>query len=79
MILHPLPDQREPGPEPAGDDVVGVADEQRQVTDPNTVLHTWSGYGAVTDLPFGTDIRLDLTPLGRQDEDVELRHHDTYP
>jgi hypothetical protein len=33
----------------------------------------------VTDLLFGTDIRLGLTPLGRQDEDVELRHHDTYP
>jgi predicted dithiol-disulfide oxidoreductase (DUF899 family) len=46
--------------------------------DGDTVLHTWSGYGAVTDLFCGTDIRLDLTPLGRQDEDVELRHHDKY-
>jgi predicted dithiol-disulfide oxidoreductase (DUF899 family) len=25
------------------------------------------------------DTLLDLTPLGRQDEDVELRHHDKYP
>jgi predicted dithiol-disulfide oxidoreductase (DUF899 family) len=25
-----------------------------------------------------TDILLDLTPLGRQYEDVELRHHDKY-
>jgi predicted dithiol-disulfide oxidoreductase (DUF899 family) len=43
-----------------------------------TVLHTWSGYGLVNDLMCGTDMRLDLTPLGRQDEAVELRHHDTY-
>ena len=47
--------------------------------DGDTVLHTWSGYGPVTDLFCGTDIRLDLTPLGRQDEDVELRYHDKYP
>jgi predicted dithiol-disulfide oxidoreductase (DUF899 family) len=46
--------------------------------DSDTVLHTWSGYGPVTDLLSGTDIRLDLTPLGRQDETVELRHHDRY-
>jgi predicted dithiol-disulfide oxidoreductase (DUF899 family) len=46
--------------------------------DGDTVLHTWSGYGAVTDLLSGNDIRLDLTPLGRQDETVELRHHDRY-
>jgi len=47
--------------------------------DGDTVLHTWSGYGPVTYLLCGTDILLDLTPLGRQDEDVELRHHDKYP
>jgi predicted dithiol-disulfide oxidoreductase (DUF899 family) len=47
--------------------------------DDDTVLHTWSGYGPVTDLFSGNDIRLDLTPLGRQDEIVELRHHDSYP
>ena len=46
--------------------------------DGDTVLHTWSGYGVITDLLCGTDIRLDLTPLGRQIADVELRHHDTY-
>jgi len=46
--------------------------------DDDTVLHTWSGYGMVTDLLSGNDIRLDLTPLGRQDETVELRHHDRY-
>jgi predicted dithiol-disulfide oxidoreductase (DUF899 family) len=46
--------------------------------DGGTVLHTWSGYGPVIDLLCGTDIRLDLTPLGRQDETVELRHHDKY-
>jgi len=46
--------------------------------DDDTVLHTWSGYGMVTDLLSGNDIRLDLTPLGRQDETVELRHHDGY-
>ncbi len=48
------------------------------VRDGDTVLHTWSGYGLVMDLLHGTDIRLDLTPLGRQDENVELRHHDSY-
>lgn len=47
--------------------------------DGDTVLHTWSGYGPVIDLFCGNDILLDLTPLGRQDEDVELRHHDKYP
>jgi predicted dithiol-disulfide oxidoreductase (DUF899 family) len=46
--------------------------------DRDTVLHTWSGYGPITDLLCGTDIRLALTPLGRQDENVELRHHDKY-
>jgi len=46
--------------------------------DGGTVLHTWSGYGPVIDLLCGTDIRLDLTPLGRQDENVELLHHDKY-
>jgi predicted dithiol-disulfide oxidoreductase (DUF899 family) len=46
--------------------------------DGGTVLRTWSGYGPVMDLLCGTDIRLDLTPLGRQDATVELRHHDKY-
>jgi predicted dithiol-disulfide oxidoreductase (DUF899 family) len=46
--------------------------------DGDTVLRTWSGYGPVIDLFCGTDIQLDLTPLGRQDETVELRHHDKY-
>jgi predicted dithiol-disulfide oxidoreductase (DUF899 family) len=46
--------------------------------DGETVLHTWSGYGLITDLMCGNDMRLDLTPLGRQDETVELRHHDKY-
>ena len=46
--------------------------------DGDTVLHTWSGYGPVIDLMCGTDMRLDLTPLGRQDESVELLHHDKY-
>ena len=47
--------------------------------DGDTVLRTWSGYGPVIDLFCETDILLDLTPLGRQDEDVELSHHDKYP
>jgi len=46
--------------------------------DGDTVLRTWSGYGLIIDLLHGTDQRLDLTPLGRQDETVELRHHDRY-
>lgn len=46
--------------------------------DDDTVLHTWSGYGPVIYLLCETDILLDLTPLGRQDEQVELLHHDTY-
>jgi predicted dithiol-disulfide oxidoreductase (DUF899 family) len=46
--------------------------------DGDTILHTWSGYGPINALMFGTDQRLDLTPLGRQDETVELRHHDRY-
>jgi predicted dithiol-disulfide oxidoreductase (DUF899 family) len=47
--------------------------------DGSTVLHTWSGYGPVSYLFCETDILLDLTPLGRQDEQVELLHHDKYP
>ena len=47
--------------------------------DGDTVLRTWSGYGPVIELLCGTDTLLDLTPLGRQDETVELRHHDRYP
>ena len=39
---------------------------------------TWSGYGPVIQLLCATDQLLDLTPLGRQDETVELRHHDKY-
>jgi predicted dithiol-disulfide oxidoreductase (DUF899 family) len=46
--------------------------------DDDTVLHTWSGYGPVTNLLCGTDMLLDLTPLGRQDDTVDLRHHDKY-
>ena len=46
--------------------------------DGDSVLRTWSGYGPFIDLLCATDMRLDLTPLGRQDEQVELRHHDKY-
>jgi predicted dithiol-disulfide oxidoreductase (DUF899 family) len=46
--------------------------------DGDTVLHTYTGYRSVTDLFCATDQYLDLTPLGRQDETVELRHHDKY-
>jgi predicted dithiol-disulfide oxidoreductase (DUF899 family) len=42
--------------------------------DGDTVLHTWSGYGPIIALLCGPDIRLDLTPLGRQD----VLHHDKY-
>ena len=47
--------------------------------DGGTVLHTWSGYGPVTYLLCETEILLDLTPLGRQDEHIELLRHDRYP
>jgi predicted dithiol-disulfide oxidoreductase (DUF899 family) len=46
--------------------------------DGGTILRTWSGYGPVMQLLCATDELLDLTPLGRQDETVELRHHDKY-
>ncbi|HEX4061953.1 MAG TPA: DUF899 domain-containing protein [Streptosporangiaceae bacterium] len=46
--------------------------------DGDAVLRTWSGYGAIIGLFCGTDTLLDLTPLGRQDETVELLHHDKY-
>jgi predicted dithiol-disulfide oxidoreductase (DUF899 family) len=45
--------------------------------DGHAVLHTYSGY-TIADLLCATDQYLDLTPLGRQDADVELRHHDRY-
>ena len=44
--------------------------------DGDTVLHTYSDYGAIIGLTCGTDIYLDLTPFGRQD--APLRHHDRY-
>jgi predicted dithiol-disulfide oxidoreductase (DUF899 family) len=46
--------------------------------DGDTVLRTWSGYGPVMSLIYMTDQLLDMTPLGRQDETVELVHHDKY-
>jgi predicted dithiol-disulfide oxidoreductase (DUF899 family) len=45
--------------------------------DGDSVLHTYTGYKAA-DLLCATDQYLDLTPLGRQDADVELLHHDRY-
>ena len=44
--------------------------------DGDTVLHTYSDYGAIIGLTCGTDIYLDLTPFGRQD--APLQHHDRY-
>jgi predicted dithiol-disulfide oxidoreductase (DUF899 family) len=46
------------------------------VRDGETVLHTYSTYGVGADLLTSTDHLLDLTPLGRQD--VELQLHDKY-
>jgi predicted dithiol-disulfide oxidoreductase (DUF899 family) len=46
--------------------------------DGDAVLHTYSGYRSVSPLLCCTDQYLDLTPLGRQDADVELLHHDRY-
>jgi predicted dithiol-disulfide oxidoreductase (DUF899 family) len=46
------------------------------VRDGDTILHTYSAYVRGTDLLFGTDLYMDLTPLGRPD--VEMRHHDAY-
>ena len=46
--------------------------------DGDTVLHTYSGFASVVELLCGADQYLDLTPLGRQDATVPLRHHDRY-
>jgi predicted dithiol-disulfide oxidoreductase (DUF899 family) len=45
--------------------------------DDDVVLHSYTGYTAAG-LLCTTDQLLDLTPLGRQDADVELLHHDRY-
>jgi predicted dithiol-disulfide oxidoreductase (DUF899 family) len=45
--------------------------------DGDAVLYSYSGF-RVADLLCATDQYLDLTPLGRQDADVELLHHDRY-
>jgi predicted dithiol-disulfide oxidoreductase (DUF899 family) len=45
--------------------------------DGDSILRTYTGY-TVAELLCATDQYLDLTPLGRQDEHVELRHHDRY-
>lgn len=44
--------------------------------DGDTVFHTYSAYEAGTELLHGTDLYLDLTPLGRPD--IEPQHHDRY-
>jgi predicted dithiol-disulfide oxidoreductase (DUF899 family) len=44
--------------------------------DGDTVLHTYSDYGAMIGLSCGTDLYLALTPFGRQD--AGLAHHDRY-
>ena len=44
--------------------------------DGGTILRTWSGYGPVIQLLCAIGQLLDLTPLGRQAESAELRHHD---
>jgi predicted dithiol-disulfide oxidoreductase (DUF899 family) len=51
------------------------------IHDGNTVFHTYSAYGPGNDLLHGSDIYLDLTPLGRQNSPEWrgwLRHHDKY-
>src|SRR5215469_7522820 len=45
--------------------------------DGDAILHTYTGY-TIAELLCATDQYLDLTPLGRQDETVELLHHDRY-
>ena len=44
--------------------------------DGDTVLHTYSDYGAILGLTCGADLYLAMTPFGRQD--APLRHHDRY-
>ncbi len=46
--------------------------------DGDDVLLSYSGGFHVIDLLCTTDQLLNLTPLGQQREDVELRHHDKY-
>ena len=51
--------------------------------DGDTVFHTYSTYQRGLDLFLNTYNFLDLTPLGRQEEDGRIqawiRHHDKYP
>ena len=51
--------------------------------DGDRVFHTYSAYQRGLDLPLNTYNFLDLTPLGRQEEDGRaqawIRHHDKYP
>ena len=44
--------------------------------DGDSVLHTYSDYGAIIGLSCGTDLYLSLTPFGRQE--APLLHHDRY-
>ncbi len=64
----------------AGQDFFARPGEQGGVSvfarDGDTILHTYSDYGPATDLLCGTELYLNLTPLGRQDAD--LWHHDRY-
>src|SRR5262249_35505825 len=52
------------------------------VRDGDRVFHTYSAYQRGLDLPLNTYNFLDLTPLGRQEEDGRIqawiRHHDKY-
>jgi len=45
--------------------------------DGDAVLHSYTGH-AIAELLCTNDQYLDLTPLGRQDADVPLLHHDKY-
>jgi predicted dithiol-disulfide oxidoreductase (DUF899 family) len=44
----------------------------------NRVFHTYGSYGFGNELLHGTDMYLDLTPLGRQFSDEVIKHHDKY-
>jgi predicted dithiol-disulfide oxidoreductase (DUF899 family) len=51
--------------------------------DANEVFHTYSTYGRGVEVMMGTYNMLDLTPMGRDERDVEykmewVRHHDRY-
>jgi predicted dithiol-disulfide oxidoreductase (DUF899 family) len=65
-----------PKPQPGGSDMPGVS---AFVLEDGVVYHTYSTYARGLDALWGMHQWLDRAPLGRNQQSVWWRHHDSYP